>query len=78
MIVLANQVLQEARSNTRKVPPGLIDEEISALNTLVNLLKPFSDLTDLYQGDGVTSSCVILGFVDKMKGNIVKITCVIH
>lgn len=71
---IVNRVLEEAKVHTKKVPEGLSPSEIESVKIIILLLEPFAELTDDWQGDGVTSSKVILGLIDKIKGISLKST----
>lgn len=65
---IANDMYSDRRKGKRK--DRLSGEEISQLKIISNLLKPFADLTDIWQGDGITSSTVIVGLIQKLQGSL--------
>lgn len=74
MVDAVNKVLQNARRDPKrqkraKVPLPFTTSEICLIKILLKFLKPFSDLTDNWQGDSVTSSMVIIGVIDAFKGD---------
>jgi len=63
-----NKILKEAKKTSKKVPATISDEELVEMNALLSLLKPFAELTDTWQTDGVNSSIVILSLIDALRG----------
>jgi len=50
-----------------KVPQDITEEDTWNISFLSLVLEPFAELTDDLQADGVTSSLVILGFLNAVK-----------
>ena len=72
MIPAINRILKEAKADRKsgkaKIPKGITKEMEERMLEILNLLQPFADLTDALQGDDVTSSLVIPGVLDAVKG----------
>jgi hypothetical protein len=74
MLMSVNDCLNEAKKTSagvqkKRIPETFTDGEISAISSLVLILEPFADLTDDLQADTVTSSVIILGLLNAIKGN---------
>jgi len=70
---IANDVMKEAKKNAasnKRIPSSITEDELSAARVVLDVLKPFANLTDEWQGDGVTSSLVLLSFLNAMHGNL--------
>lgn len=50
-----------------KVPQNITDDEATSLKIIMAILEPFAEFTDDLQGDGVTSSVVILGAINSVQ-----------
>ncbi|OXA47250.1 Zinc finger BED domain-containing protein RICESLEEPER 1 [Folsomia candida] len=59
--------VEPATPRKGKVPGNFTDDDVITLKTIMELLEPFAELTDKFQGDGVTSSLVILGTIHALK-----------
>lgn len=65
-----NSTLKNARAaatTIRKkstVPATITEAEANTMKIILKILQPFAELTDDLQGDGVTSSLLIIGLVD--------------
>lgn len=75
MVGSINSVLKKARDEAAtakkdKIPDGIKEDDVSMMVLLLNLLEPFASLTDSWQGDGVTSSLVLLGLINALKCNL--------
>ena len=54
-----------------KIPLVLEEGEISSLRVILTLLEPFADFTDDLQGDGVTSSLVLIGLIHAVERKVI-------
>lgn len=54
------------------VPAPLHDGEITAIRCMLSFLEPFAEFTDELQGDGVTSSLVIIAVLNAVTCNCLK------
>lgn len=72
MISSINQILKEAKAEKKsgkgKIPKCITKEMEEMMFEILKLLQPFANLTDALQGDDVTSSLVIPGLLDAVKG----------
>lgn len=67
--VLADARKEGKKNRIKKLPPNeLSTDEVSLLGVLANILRPFAALTDVWQGDGVTSSFVLVGLIQALDG----------
>jgi len=61
-----NKVLEESKITNKKMPRAITVAEVEELNVILNLLEPMASLRDELQGDGVTSSLVIICIINAM------------
>lgn len=59
---------QKSAGAKSKIPPQLRDDEITDIEIICELLEPLADLTDAFQGDGVTCSMAIIQTIKALKG----------
>lgn len=71
-MVTINSVLRDAKADKAcKNPPALFTEnDFEIIDLLIKILEPMANLTDMLQGDGITSSMVIIGVLDALNGNL--------
>jgi hypothetical protein len=76
--VALNECLRNIRNNTTireraTIPDEISESDATSIRIIVDLLNPFAGLTNDIQGNGVTSSLVILGLLDAVTRKIKKL-----